>query len=210
MLLGVVGWISVSVVEAQSFFFVVLIKENRILTMIRYHVKPNINILLTRNLPFGSGVRQWSRPLITLFEQFEREVNWFRFDFAHSHARYHLDRGVCNWRPKVKGVEELRTQMDRGGRKTSELGYFHGRHMCIIPKTLFTYHSSKTCSHIVQENSLFLSGFFSWIFTIHRTAEEGWGYFFNCSPPLSSASKLRYWLVHCRKERTAAYSWQLV
>ena len=161
MLSGVVGWISVSVVEAQSFFFVVLIKENRILTMIRYRVKPNINILLIRNLPFGSGVRQWSRPLITLFEQFEREVNWFRFDFAHSHARYHLDRGVCNWSPKVKGVEELRMQMDRGGRKTSELGYFHGRHMCIIPKTLFTYHSSKTCSHMLcRRIRFFYLGFF--------------------------------------------------
>ena len=56
MLSGVVGWISVSVVEAQSFFFV--IKENRFLTMASHHVKPNINILLIRNLPFGSDVRQ--------------------------------------------------------------------------------------------------------------------------------------------------------
>ena len=37
------------------FFF---IKENWICAMTRYHAESNINIILTRNLPIDSGVRQ--------------------------------------------------------------------------------------------------------------------------------------------------------
>ena len=33
-------------------------KENWICPMARHHAEANINILLTRNLPFDSGVRQ--------------------------------------------------------------------------------------------------------------------------------------------------------
>ena len=41
------------------------IKENWISAITRHYTdtEPNINILLTRNLPFGSYVRQWSYPL---------------------------------------------------------------------------------------------------------------------------------------------------
>ena len=35
-------------------FFLFFIKENWICAMTRYHAEPNINILLTRNLPFDS------------------------------------------------------------------------------------------------------------------------------------------------------------
>ena len=41
-----------------------LIKENWICAMIRSHAEPNINILLTRNLPFDYDIRQWSRRLM--------------------------------------------------------------------------------------------------------------------------------------------------
>ena len=40
-----------------SIFF---IKESWICAMTRHHAGSNINILLTRNLPFDSDVRQWS------------------------------------------------------------------------------------------------------------------------------------------------------
>ena len=80
--------------------FVFFIKENGICAMTRYHAEPNISMLLTRNLPFGSGVRQWSHPLMILLhclwaksnnrtrDQFECDVTWFRFciDFVLSHA----------------------------------------------------------------------------------------------------------------------------
>ena len=60
----------------------------------------NINILLTRNLPIDSGVRQWSHPLMIPFHclqaksnyrmhgQFEWDVIWFcfYFEFVCSHA----------------------------------------------------------------------------------------------------------------------------
>ena len=44
-----------SVLDVQSFFF---IKENWISTMTRHHAEPNINILLTRNLLFGTDASQ--------------------------------------------------------------------------------------------------------------------------------------------------------
>ena len=51
----------------------------------------------------------------------------------------------------------------------------------------------------------FYLGFFSLKFTIHRTAEEGGGYFFNPSLPFSPASQtLRYWQgKYCRKLTSA-------
>ena len=38
--------------------FILIIKENWICAMTRHHVELNINVLLTRNLPFDSDVRQ--------------------------------------------------------------------------------------------------------------------------------------------------------
>ena len=45
-----------SVMDVQSLFF--FIKENWICAMTRHQAEPNINILLTRNLPFDSDFRQ--------------------------------------------------------------------------------------------------------------------------------------------------------
>ena len=57
MLSDLGGWRGLaSVLDVQSLFF--YIKENWICAMTRYHAKPNINILLSRNLPFDSDVRQ--------------------------------------------------------------------------------------------------------------------------------------------------------
>ena len=39
-------------------------KENWICTKTRHYAEPNINILLTRNLPFHSDVKQWSHPFL--------------------------------------------------------------------------------------------------------------------------------------------------
>ena len=50
-----------SVLDVQSLF---LIKENRICSMTRHHAK---NILLARNFPFNSDVRQWSHSLMIPF-----------------------------------------------------------------------------------------------------------------------------------------------
>ena len=44
--------------------FVFFIKENWICAMTRHHAEPNINILLTRNLPFDSDIRQWSHAIM--------------------------------------------------------------------------------------------------------------------------------------------------
>ena len=74
-----------------------IVPENWICAMTRHHVESNISILLTRNLPFDSDVRQWSYPLIIplhvcgLNRTIERVVNlnvtWLCFDFVRSHAR---------------------------------------------------------------------------------------------------------------------------
>ena len=45
-----------SALDVQSLFF--FIKENWICAMRRHHAEPNINTLLTRNLPFDSDIRQ--------------------------------------------------------------------------------------------------------------------------------------------------------
>ena len=80
------------------------IKTNWICAMTRHHV---INILLARNLPFDSDVRQWSHPLMiplhclwaksnnrTLgFFEYDRAL--FLFNFVHSHARWGCCSTVC-------------------------------------------------------------------------------------------------------------------
>ena len=48
------------VLDVQSFF----IKGNWICAMTRHHTEPNINILLTKNLPFDSDIRQFSHSLM--------------------------------------------------------------------------------------------------------------------------------------------------
>ena len=78
-----------------------IVPENWICAMTRHHAESNISILLTRNLPFDSDVRQWSYPLIIplhvcgLNRTIERIVNlnvtWlcFVFDFisfVHMHG----------------------------------------------------------------------------------------------------------------------------
>ena len=52
MLLDAGGGELASVLDVQSLFF--LVKENWICAVTRQHAEPNINILLTRNLPFDS------------------------------------------------------------------------------------------------------------------------------------------------------------
>ena len=42
----------------RPIYFLLLLKKVELCTMTGHHVKPNINILLTKNLPFDSGVRQ--------------------------------------------------------------------------------------------------------------------------------------------------------
>ena len=80
--------------------FIFFIKENWICAMTRHHAESNINILLTRNLPIDSDVRQWSHTLMIPFHclwaksnnrtcgQFECDVPWFCFcfDFVHLHG----------------------------------------------------------------------------------------------------------------------------
>ena len=79
----------VSVLAIQPFF----VKESFICTMNKHTAESNINILLTRNLPVDSGVRQWSHPLMIPLHcfwaksnnrmpgQFECDVTWFCFCF---------------------------------------------------------------------------------------------------------------------------------
>ena len=58
-MLSDVGVRGVSKCSIRSFFFsFFVIKENWIWAMSRHHTEPNIDILLTRNLPFNSDVRQ--------------------------------------------------------------------------------------------------------------------------------------------------------
>ena len=57
MLSDVRGWGLASVLNVQS-FFLFLLKKNWICIMTRHNPKPSINLLLTRNLPIDSDVRQ--------------------------------------------------------------------------------------------------------------------------------------------------------
>ena len=83
------------------------IKENWICTMSRYHAN---NIVLARNLPFGSDVKEWSHPLMISLHclwaksnnrtrgKFEYGVALFiifLFDFVYSHARCGCCSIVC-------------------------------------------------------------------------------------------------------------------
>ena len=56
MLLDVEGWGLASILDVQFLFF--FIKGNWACAVTRHHIEPNINILLTINLPFDSEVRQ--------------------------------------------------------------------------------------------------------------------------------------------------------
>ena len=62
-----------------------IIKENWIRAMTR-HAESNINILLTRNSPIDSGVRQWSYPLMIplhcLWIKTNSSTFCFSFDFV--------------------------------------------------------------------------------------------------------------------------------
>ena len=103
---GVRGGSECSGVQSLLLFF---IKENWICTMTRHYAEPNISILLTRNLPFDSDVRQWRHPLMIpqhcfwaksnnrTHGQFECDVTWFRFcfDFVRSHAQCGCFSIVC-------------------------------------------------------------------------------------------------------------------
>ena len=94
-----------SVLNVQSLFF--LLKKTG------FAPWPDImlsqKIILTRNLPFDSDVRQWSHPLMIPLlclwaksnnrtrGQFECDVTWFcfRFDFVCSYARCGCCSVVC-------------------------------------------------------------------------------------------------------------------
>ena len=57
--------------------FIFLLEKKWICAMRRHHTEPNSDILLTRNLPFDSDVRQWSYPLmIPLQCLWAKSNNW--------------------------------------------------------------------------------------------------------------------------------------
>ena len=111
------GLASVLGVQSLSFFT----KENWICAITRHHAGPNINILLTRNLPFESDFRQWSHPLVIPLhclraksnkrrrDQFECDVT-FCLNFVHSHARYRSCSIVC-LRFQVVQIEQVDCKM---------------------------------------------------------------------------------------------------
>ena len=97
MLLDLGGGGLASVLDVQSLFF---IKENWVSAVDRQHTKPNIKILVTRNLPFDPDARQWSHHLMILLHclwaksnnrtlgQFECDLLGFVFVlilFVHMH-----------------------------------------------------------------------------------------------------------------------------
>ena len=126
--------------------------------MTRHHAESNINILLTKNIPFGSDVRQRSHtlmmPLHCLWAksnnrtrgQFECDVTWFWFcfDFVCSHARWGCCSIVCwrgcvwgegvvqNWTSKVQGGGKILDVHGQWAGGSWKLDNFHGRHMCIV------------------------------------------------------------------------------
>ena len=131
--LDVIGRMGVrgSQCSGDPIFLYFFIKENWICDMTKHHAEPNINILLTRNLPFDSDVVislecLWTKQNNRTRGQFGYGVTWFWFcfDFVRSHARYHLERGLClkldvqsqGW----TGDKNFKRRMDRG------------RHMYII------------------------------------------------------------------------------
>ena len=97
--IGCRGWVVSECAGCPNFIF--FIRENCICAMTRHHVEPNINILLTRNFPLDSYVRQWSHPLMIPSHclwaksnnrtrgQSEYGVTWFCFCFdylVHMHG----------------------------------------------------------------------------------------------------------------------------
>ena len=102
--LDVIGRMGVrgSQCSGDPIFLYFFIKENWICGMTKHNAEPNINISLTRNLPFDSHVLislecLWTKWNNRTRGQFEYGVTWFWFcfDFVRSHARYHLERGLC-------------------------------------------------------------------------------------------------------------------
>ena len=97
------------------------ITENWICAM----TKPKHHILLTRNLPFDSNVRQWSQPLMIPLHclwaksnnkphgQFKCDVTWFRFclDFVRSHIQCGCCSIVC-LRFQVVQVKQIDWKMN--------------------------------------------------------------------------------------------------
>ena len=116
--------LSVQVFWTSNLFFF-FITEYWICAMTRHYSEPNINILLTRNLPFGSDVRQWSQPLMIPLHflwaksnnrthgQFECDVTWFCFcfDFVRSHVRCGCCSIVC-LRFQVVQVKQIDWKMN--------------------------------------------------------------------------------------------------
>ena len=96
MLSGVGGWGFNKCSGSPTFTF--FIKEIWICAMTRHHAEPNINILLTKTLPFDFDGRQrshtlmislhclWAKSNNTTRGQFECDVTWFCFcfDFVRS------------------------------------------------------------------------------------------------------------------------------
>ena len=110
------SWGLASVLDVKSYFFI--INENCICAMTRHRAEPNINILLTRNIPSDSDDTQWSNPLmIPLYclwaksnnrthGQFECDVTWFCFVFFLILCNcMKFVQFTWNWPSKVKGVE---------------------------------------------------------------------------------------------------------
>ena len=96
---------------SSLYFF---IKENWICAMTRHYAESNISMLLTRNLPIDSDVRQrshflmiplhylWAKSNNRTLGQFECDVTWFCFcfNFVRSHALCSCCSIVC-WRGRV-------------------------------------------------------------------------------------------------------------
>ena len=97
ILSDVEGW-GVSECSGRPIFIFYFIKENWICAMTRHHAAPNINILLTRSLPFESDVRQWSHllmiPLNFLWAKWNNTTRG-QFDFVRLYARCGCCSIVC-------------------------------------------------------------------------------------------------------------------
>ena len=105
--IGRKGW-GVSECSRRS-IFTFFLKKNWICAMTRHHAEPNINVLLTRNLPFDSHVRQWSHPWMKQLHclwaklnnrtrgRLECDLTWFCFcfDFLCPYARCSSCSIVC-------------------------------------------------------------------------------------------------------------------
>ena len=101
--------------------FIFFIKENWICAMTRHHAN---NILLARNLPFDSDVRQWSHPLMIALHclwaksnnrtrgHFEYEVAlFFLFLFGFVNARCGCCSTVC-LRFQVMQIKQVDCKMN--------------------------------------------------------------------------------------------------